>query len=128
MVPACGFLDSRSLLFTKNHTTPIRGVSTEGGKRGLAGLLAEKVRAISMDSTQEMQIPRDRWGVWPKGVKQPVPFRKEAAKCFLDSDSLQDGQNWLAGFVQGVVASMVIVPLLSWTEVNPDPLNLNPEP
>ena len=37
-------------------------------------------------------------------------------QVFLDTDCLQDGQSWLAGFVKGLAASMVIVPLLSWTE------------
>jgi len=32
-------------------------------------------------------------------------------QVFLDIDCLQDGQSWLAGFVQGVVASMVFVPV-----------------
>ena len=35
---------------------------------------------------------------------------------FLDKDCLQDGQNWLSGLVTGLVASMIFVPLLSWTE------------
>ena len=35
---------------------------------------------------------------------------------FLDKDCLQDGQSWLAGFIQGMVASMVVMPLLSWTD------------
>ena len=69
------------------------------------------------------------------------------SQVFLDKDCLQDGQSWLAGFVQvslphthclshthtlslshslstlaqGVVVSMVFVPLLSWTEVSPNP-------
>ena len=35
---------------------------------------------------------------------------------FLDKDCLQDGQDWLGGMVAGLVASMVFVPILSWTE------------
>jgi len=49
-------------------------------------------------------------------------------QVFLDIDCLQDGQSWLAGFVQGVVASMVFVPV--WTSKpkprNPKTLTLNP--
>ncbi|KAJ1478342.1 hypothetical protein T484DRAFT_1817983, partial [Baffinella frigidus] len=91
--------------------------STEGIEgNGMSGLLAEKIRALSMDSTQELKIPRHGWGIWPKGVQQRESGRKEEAKVFLDRDSLQDGQSWLAGFVKGLVASMVVVPLLSWTE------------
>ncbi|KAJ1473991.1 hypothetical protein T484DRAFT_1912139, partial [Baffinella frigidus] len=41
---------------------------------------------------------------------------REEAKVFLDKDCLLDGQSWLAGFIQGVVSSMVFVPLLSWRE------------
>ena len=68
----------------------------------MSGLLVEKIRALSMDSTQELQIPSHGEGIWPKGVKLPVPFRKEQAKIFLDTDCLQDGQSWLSGFVQGL--------------------------
>ena len=68
---------------------------------GMSGLLAEKIRTLSMDRSQELQIPRQGWGMWPKGTKKPVPFRNEQAKVFLDRDCLQDGQSWLAGFVQG---------------------------
>ena len=77
-------------------------VNTEGAVgNGMSGLLAEKIRTLSMDRSQELQIPRQGWGIWPKGAKKPVPFRKEQAKVFLDRDCLQDGQSWLAGFVQG---------------------------
>ncbi|KAJ1471840.1 hypothetical protein T484DRAFT_3485030 [Baffinella frigidus] len=92
-------------------------VSTEGSEgNGLSVIIAEKIRTLSMDSRQELQIPRHGWGVWPRIAKQPVPFRKEEAKVFLDRECLQDGQSWLAGFVKALVASMVVVPLLSWTD------------
>ena len=55
-------------------------------------------------------------GIWPRSARRPEPFRPEEAKVFLDLDCLHDGQNWLAGFVQGLVASMAFVPILSWTE------------
>ncbi|KAJ1481436.1 hypothetical protein T484DRAFT_1807373 [Baffinella frigidus] len=62
-------------------------VATEGGAgNGLSGLLAEKIRALSIDNTQELQIPRHGWGIWPQGAKTPVPFRPEEAKVFLDRD------------------------------------------
>ncbi|KAJ1467763.1 hypothetical protein T484DRAFT_1857729, partial [Baffinella frigidus] len=64
---------------------------------GLAERLATKIRSMS-------------------SAKRPVPFLPEQAKVFLDKDCLQDGQSWLAGFVQGLVASMTFVPLLSWSE------------
>jgi len=44
-----------------------------------------------------------------------VPFRKEEAKVFLDRECLQDGQSWLAGFVQG-------------SNRNPNPTTPTPEP
>jgi len=37
-------------------------------------------------------------------------------QVFLDKDCLQDGHDWLGGMVAGLVASMVFVPILSWTE------------
>ena len=77
-------------------------VTTEGALgNGMSGLLAEKIRTLSMDRSQEVQIPRQGWGIWPKGAKKPVRFREEQAKVFLDQDCLQDGQSWLAGFVNG---------------------------
>ena len=92
-------------------------VATEGVVgNGISILLAEKIRELSMDREQELQIPQHGWGIWLQGLKKPVPFMKEEAKVFLDQDCLQDGQNWLLGFVQGLAASMVFVPLLSWTE------------
>jgi len=78
-------------------------VATEGALgNGMSGLLAEKIRTLSMDRSQELQIPRQGWGMWPKGAKKPVRYREEQAKVFLDRDCLQDGQSWLAGFVQGL--------------------------
>jgi hypothetical protein len=77
-------------------------VSSEGALgNGMSGLLAEKMRTLSMDRSKELQIPRQGWGIWPKGAKKPVRFREEQAKVFLDRDCLQDGQSWLAGFVHG---------------------------
>ena len=79
-------------------------VATEGEASeasNFSGLLAAKIRALSMDTTHELQIPRHGWGIWPKSARKPVPFRKEEAKVFLDRDCLLDGQSWLAGFVQG---------------------------
>ena len=56
-------------------------VCTEGGEgNGLAGKIAEKVRSLSTDNRQELQLPQHGRGLWPKGIKQPVPFRLEEAK------------------------------------------------
>ena len=58
-------------------------VSTEGGGgNGLSGLLAEKIRALSVDNTHDLHIPRCGWGLWPTGAKQPVPFRPDEAKVW----------------------------------------------
>eukprot|EP00290_Baffinella_frigidus_P032898 CAMPEP_0180267046 /NCGR_PEP_ID=MMETSP0988-20121125/1330_1 /TAXON_ID=697907 /ORGANISM="non described non described, Strain CCMP2293" /LENGTH=94 /DNA_ID=CAMNT_0022237679 /DNA_START=91 /DNA_END=371 /DNA_ORIENTATION=+ len=65
---------------------------------------------------KELNLPEHGWGIFPKSAQRPVPFRQEEAKVYLDKDCLLDGQSWLAGFVQGLVASMTFVPLLSWTE------------
>ena len=67
-------------------------VATEGeasNANNFSGLLAEKIRALSTDSTLQLQIPRHGWGIWPRGAKKPVPFRKEEAKVFLDRECLQ---------------------------------------
>ena len=96
-------------------------VSTEGSVgNGMSSLLAEKIRELSMDREQALQIPQHGWGIWPHGLKKPVPFRKEEAKVFLDRDNLLDGQSWLAGFVQGFDPNP--------HNLNPSPCTLNPEP
>jgi hypothetical protein len=108
-------------------------VQTEGAVgNGMSGLLAEKIRTLSMDRSQELQIPRQGWGIWPKGAKKPVPFRKEQAKVFLDRDCLQDGQSWLAGFVQGLAPNSTASIPTRWGAESPNPapctLNENPAP
>jgi len=56
-------------------------VTTEGeAGNGLSGLLTEKIRELSMDSAAGLEIPPHAWGVWPQGVKQPVPFRRKEAR------------------------------------------------
>ena len=35
-----------------------------------------------MDRSQELQIPRQGCGMWPKGAKKPVRFREEQATVF----------------------------------------------
>jgi hypothetical protein len=97
-LPRSGF----SLRGQLMHTFVSYRVLTEGDVgNGMSSLLAVKIRELSMDREQELQIPQHGWGIWPHGLKKPVPFRKEEAKVFLDRDCLQDGQSWLAGFVQG---------------------------
>ena len=65
-------------------------VETEGGAgNGLSGSIAERIRALSLDSRQELRIPQHGTGIWPKGIKKPEPFRPEEAKVFLDKDCLQ---------------------------------------
>jgi hypothetical protein len=54
----------------------------------MSGLVAEKIRTLSMDSSLQLQIPRAGWGVWPKTVKPPVPFRKKEAKVHLPFSTL----------------------------------------
>ena len=65
-------------------------VNTEGGGgNGLSGRISERIRALSMDGMQELQIPRHGRGIWPQGVKKPAPFRPEEAKVFLDKECLE---------------------------------------
>jgi len=97
-------------------------VETEGAEgrgNGMSGLLAQKVRALSMDE-EGLKIPEHGWGIWPKAARKPVPFRKEEAKVFLDRDCLLDGQSWVAGFVQG------LHPILTTPNANPEAPNLTP--
>jgi len=90
--------------------------ATDGPEgNGLAGLIAERTRGLSLQGADDLTIPRHGWGVWPKSATARKPFRPEEAKVFLDKECLQDGQSWLAGFVNRLTASMVFVPLLSWT-------------
>jgi len=114
-VPALrGKFSMRGPLF---HAFVCYRVATEGpvGNR-LSGRISERIRTLSLESPEDkLKIPRHGWGVWPKSASEPVPFRSGEAKVFLDRDCLQDGQSWLSGFVQGMAASMVVVPLLSWT-------------
>ena len=78
-------------------------VATEGDAgNGMSGLLAEKIRELSMHE-DGLRIPEHGFGIWLKTAKQPVPFRNEEAKVFLDRDCLLDGQSWLAGFLQGCI-------------------------
>jgi len=93
---------SRSLAHTHTYTLQVflsYRVATEGpagtaggpagGPNGLSGSIADRVRMLSMDGRQELQIPRHGWGSWPQGIKKPSPFRPEEAKVFLDKACLQ---------------------------------------
>jgi hypothetical protein len=67
-------------------------VSTEGGAGNrMAGQIAEKIRSLSTDSRQELQIPQHGRGLWPKGIKHPVPFRLEEAKVHCPSSTPAGG-------------------------------------
>ena len=112
-------------------------VTTEGeAGNGMSGLIVEKIRALSMDRTLQLQLPRHGWGSWPKGLKKPLPFRKEEAKIFLDLHCLQDGQSWLTGFVQGLYLNPTTstqnpkpqIPSPKPCTLHPAPCNLHPDP
>ena len=86
-------------------------VASEGEfGNGISGLLAEKIRELSMHE-DALRIPQHGFGIWLKTAKQPVPFRNEEAKVFLDRDCLLDGQSWLAGFVQGSIPNPFFITL-----------------
>ncbi|KAJ1487096.1 hypothetical protein T484DRAFT_1787681 [Baffinella frigidus] len=93
--------------------------STEGpaGNR-LADLVAAKIRSMSTSTHLDLQIPQYGWGIWMKGFKRQVPFRPEEAKVYLDHECVLNGQSWVESVVLGLEASMVFVPLLSWTEAD----------
>ena len=39
-------------------------------------------------------------------------------KIFFDRKSLDDGEKWEAGFVKGVLSSLILLPLISWEGEN----------
>jgi len=94
--------------------------STEGpAGNGFGDLVAVRIRALSLESSEDdgnLRIPKHAWGIWPKFAKRPEPFRMDEAKVFLDHKCRMDGQSWVDSVVMGLQASMVFVPLLSWTE------------
>jgi len=71
-------------------------VATEGPTgNGLSGLLAQKIRSLSMHQ-EGLQIPRHGFGIWPKGVKEPFPFLPQEAKVTLPIQLHEAGASALA--------------------------------
>ena len=85
-----------SLRGTLMHAFVSYRVSTEGPTgNGLSGLLAQKIRSLSMHE-EGLQIPRHGFGIWPKGVKAPFPFRPQEAKVSLPTQLCEAGASALA--------------------------------
>ena len=64
----------------------------DGDGNGLSGLLAQKIRSLSL-LEEGLQIPRNGYGFWPKGVKQPVPFFHNQAKVNRPCSRLSDARS-----------------------------------
>ena len=85
-------------------------VSSEGP------MIEELYDTIRRLSTCEKKIPRGAKGKWPKFARAPAHEDKHVVKGFLDKRCLVDGKDWEAGFVLGLLHSLVFVPLISGAE------------
>eukprot|EP00960_Hanusia_phi_P008782 251777-Hanusia_phi.AAC.1 len=77
-------------------------------------LIGELYDTIIQTCVQERKIPHGGKGRWPKFAQ--VPEYQNSVKGFLDTKCLMEGKDWEAGFVLGLVHSLVFVPLISWHE------------
>jgi len=57
-------------------------------------------------------------GVKALAVDEEFGYPDCKPKQFLDTKSLRDGEDWEAGFVRGLLSSLMMVPLVSWHEGN----------
>jgi len=57
-------------------------------------------------------------GVKALAVDEEFGYPDCKPKLFLDTKSLRDGEDWEAGFVRGLLSSLMMVPLVSWHEGN----------
>ena len=55
-------------------------------------------------------------GVKALAVDEEFAYPDCKPKLFLDTKSLKDGEDWEVGFVRGLLASQMMVPLVSWHE------------
>jgi len=91
-------------------------VDTEGEPgNNLSFQLYEKIRELSLADVQ-LKIPRYAWGTWPFFAQKPAPFQPNQAKVYLNTECLQDGQDWEVGIIRGLSSSIVMVCLLSFNE------------
>mmetsp|Transcript_32620 Transcript_32620/g.76001 ORF Transcript_32620/g.76001 Transcript_32620/m.76001 type:complete len:983 (-) Transcript_32620:1453-4401(-) len=73
--------------------------------------LYDKLRSLSASSKP---LPPGGKGLWCAFAKEPD--EPNGAKIYLDHLCLLNGKPWRAGFIMGLAHSMVVVPLLTWSE------------
>ncbi|EKX32373.1 hypothetical protein GUITHDRAFT_121453 [Guillardia theta CCMP2712] len=61
-------------------------------------------------------LPFGARGTWPRCAERPFREVQNGVKGFLDKFCLVDGKDWEAGFVLGLVHSLLFVPMLSFYE------------
>ena len=64
-------------------------------------------------SEDEKKIPQGAKGKWPRFATVPQDCHRFTVKGFLDKRCLRDGKDWQAGFVLGLMHSLVFVPIMS---------------
>ena len=82
-------------------------VSTEGP------MMESVYDSILRLSEDEKKIPQGAKGKWPRFATVPQDCHRFTVKGFLDKRCLRDGKDWEAGFVLGLMHSLVFVPIMS---------------
>jgi len=90
-------------------------VTSEGRKgNAFARNLYKHLHLLSRDD--DLSIPSVGCGQYPRFVKEIAPGaianKPNVAKVYLDEQCLQDGHQWMLGFVKGLSVSMVAVLLV----------------
>lgn len=91
-------------------------VKCEGrkGGNGFASKLYKQLHMLS-NGDDELNIPPMGCGQYPRFAREPPPGiarKNNVVKVYLDEYCLASGQNWMAGFIQGLSMSMVAVLLV----------------
>jgi hypothetical protein len=91
-------------------------VSTEGADgNSFASKLYHQLQMQS-NGDDEFNIPAAGVGKYPRFARQLPPGianKPNVAKVFLDTECLQDAQEWMVGFVRGLAVSIVAVLVVS---------------
>jgi hypothetical protein len=91
-------------------------VNTEGADgNSFASKLYHQLQMQS-NGDDEFNIPAAGVGKYPRFARELPPGianKPNVAKVYLDTECLQDGQEWMVGFVRGLAVSIVTVLLVS---------------
>jgi hypothetical protein len=91
-------------------------VNTEGADgNSFASKLYHQLQMQS-NGDDEFNIPAAGIGKYPRFARELPPGianKPNVAKVYLDTECLQDGQEWMVGFVRGLALSIVAVLLVS---------------